>query len=133
MNKIMKMSKEQEEAIVLGTKCYHCKYIKAIKLDSKGEATGEILCDKQNKMIKNNWSYCNEKEEIFPEEIFQVGDVVKTKDALQVGKRYKGILFREEMKLESAKIENIDRLFNKNVYMIQGFSYSGIMLEKANE
>lgn len=125
------MKEAWRETLSTGTKCYHCEYIQAIKVTQEGSMTGEILCGYAHKMVHNNWHYCKFKKEILAkEELYEIGELVQIKQELQVGKRYKGVLFQESMKIESGYIQKIDILYNKVVYQINGFSYTSLMLEK---
>ena len=59
-----------------------------------------------------------------------MGDIVKTKDDLIEFKKYKGITFFENMNFFGLKIDRIEHLYDKDIYVIGQYSYSDEMIEK---
>lgn len=129
MNNILGIN-SSNEIISVNSKCYNCIYLKAIKVLKICKASQIIICGKLNKEVKNTKGYCKYKLE--KKVMFKVGDKVRTKKNLKNFEKYKGISYFDYMYLDEGIITEIDEMYNKKVYYINGFSYTDIMLEKIN-
>lgn len=128
MNKIVGINDINRSLLKPGSRCFNCKYISGLKVKDNVVSANVIMCNKLNRQICNNDSYCKYKKE--NEIQLKIGDLVKTRDELVLYKKYKGISFLEPMKLEQGKIEKIEMLYNKKIYIINGYAYTDEMLEK---
>lgn len=128
MKNIIGIRNENRHIITIGSKCYNCIYLKAIKITNNILSDKVIICGKLNREVKNTNSYCKYKEEKSVE--FKVGDVVKTKEGLKGFKKYKGISYFDYMHLDEGVITEIDEMSNKRIYYINGLSYTDEMIEK---
>lgn len=130
MNNIVGITNKNKDIITIGSKCYNCVYLKALKISNKNDFLSDnvIICGKLNKEIKNTRGNCKYKVETVID--FKVGDKVKTKIGLKNFTKYKGISYFDYMHLEEGIITEIDEMYNKKVYYINGFSYTDEMLEK---
>lgn len=131
MGNIIGINSENNQVITIGSKCYNCIYLKALKINNNKLSDNVIICAKLNKEVKNNSGYCKYKEEKVVE--FKVGDRVKTKFGLKNFTKYKGISYFDYMYLEEGIITEIDEMYNKKVYYVNSFSYTDVMLEKIVE
>lgn len=127
MNNIIGIN-NNNEVILVNSKCYNCIYLKALKVLKKSDTNQIIICGKLNKEVKNTKGYCKYKLE--KKVMFKVGDKVRTKKNLKNFEKYKGISYFDYMYLEEGIITEIDEMYNKKIYYINGFSYTDIMLEK---
>lgn len=127
MNNIIGIN-NNNEVILVNSKCYNCIYLKALKVLKKSDTNQIIICGKLNKEVKNTKGYCKYKLE--KKVMFKVGDKVRTKKSLKDFEKYKGISYFDYMYLEEGIITEIDEMYNKKIYYINGFSYTDIMLEK---
>ena len=127
MNNIIGIN-NNNEVILVNSKCYNCIYLKALKVLKKSDTNQIIICGKLNKEVKNTKGYCKYKLE--KKVMFKVGDKVRTKKNLKNFEKYKGISYFDYMYLDEGIITEIDEMYNKKVYYINGFSYTDIMLEK---
>lgn len=130
MKNIIGIKEDNKHVITIGSKCYNCIYLKAIKVTEKILSDKIVICSKLNKEVKNTNSYCKFKVERNVE--FKVGDVVKTKDGLKGFTKYKGISYFDYMKIDEGIITEIDEMINKKVYYINGLSYTDEMIEKVD-
>ena len=128
MRKIVGIKNINQNIITIGSKCYNCMYLKALKITDNVLSDKVIICSKLNKEVKNTKSYCKYKVEKSVE--YKVGDRVKTKDNLVGFTKYKGISYFDYMYLKEGIITEIDEMSNKKVYYINGFSYTDEMIEK---
>lgn len=131
MNNIIGITDKNKDVITVGSKCYNCIFLKALKISNNNLIDDIIVCGKLNKEVKNTKSYCKYKEERKVE--FKVGDKVKTKSGLRDFTKYKGISYFDYMYLDCGIITEIDEMYNKKVYYINGFSYTDEMLEKVEK
>lgn len=127
MNNIIGIN-NNNEVILVNSKCYNCIYLKALKVLKKSDTNQIIICGKLNREVKNTKGYCKYKLE--KKVMFKVGDKVRTKKSLKDFEKYKGISYFDYMYLEEGIITEIDEMYNKKIYYINGFSYTDIMLEK---
>lgn len=128
MNSIVGINEENKSIITIGSKCYNCIYLKAIKIRKNILSDNVVICGKLNKEVKNTKGHCKYKVE---EKVdFKVGDKVKTKTNLINFTKYKGLSYFDCMHLDEGIITEIDEMYNKKVYYINGFSYTDVMLEK---
>lgn len=127
---ILGINNSNINVIIPGTKCYNCKYVKAIKTSNEKINAGIIICGKLNKEVKNTNSYCKYKCENEVE--FNIGDKVKVKNNLKEFFKYKGITYFENMYFDCGVIENIEYFYNKKLYIINNIAYSDEMIEKLN-
>lgn len=128
MKKIIGINNKNKNIITVGSKCYNCIYLKALKIADNILSDKVIICSKLNKEVKNTNSYCKYKVEKTVD--YKVGDKVKTKDGLINFTKYKGVSYFDYMYLEEGIITEIDEMSNKKIYYINGFSYTDEMLEK---
>ena len=128
MSNIIGINHQNKNIITVGSKCYNCIYLKALKITGNILSDKRVICSKLNKEVKNTNSYCKYKEEKIEE--FKVGDKVKTKENLINFNKYKGISYFDYMYLKEGIITEIDVMYNKKVYYINGCSYTDEMLEK---
>ena len=128
MKKVVGINDQNRHLIKVGSKCFNCKFLKALKITDSILSGELIVCGKQNKDVKNTNSYCKLKEEYRLE--LKVGDKVRTRKDLVGFQKYKGISYFDYMYLEEGCIEKIDEMYNKKVYFINGLSYTDEMIEK---
>lgn len=128
MNSIVGINSENKDVITVGTKCYNCIYLKALKIKNSVLSDKRVICGKLNREVKNTRGNCKFKVENVLE--FKVGDKVRTRAELKNFTRYKGISYFDYMYIEEGIITEIDEMYNKKVYYINGCSYTDVMLEK---
>lgn len=128
MKKIIGINDKNKNSITVGSKCYNCIYLKALKITDDILSDNIVICGKLNKEVKNTNSYCKYKvEEVIN---YKVGDRVRTKDNLVNFAKYKGVSYFDYMYIKDGIITEIDEMSNKKIYYINGFSYTDEMIEK---